>query len=240
MTRRGAVGFLAMAASALLTAGCWRPSEELRYRLTVEVETPQGLRTGSSVIEVRGVRNPDWVNPEGRGTRSSFKGEAPAVDLPGGKTLFALLKTAGGASDAADYPWLAFRDRLKDSQDWLDSMRRMRGWIGEVVPMPATETVIRNKTLSALPLLVTFGDINDPKSVEQVDPADLAKSFGRGVHLRRITVEITDGAVTMGIEKKLVWIGDYNNRMLDGQRLNNSQTLANNLTPGSFRRGTRS
>lgn len=225
----------------LTGCGLLRPAETLRYRLTVEVETAQGLRTGSSVIEVRGVKNPDWVNPEGRGTRASFEGEAAAVDLPGGRTLFALLKSAGGGSDAADYPWLAFRDRLKDSKDWLDSMRRLRGWQGEVVPMPATETVLGNggATVSALPLLVTFRNIRDPKSVERVDPEALDASFGPGVRLRRITVEITGDVVTRDIDRRLGWLGEYRGRMLDGQRLNNSLSLANNLTPGSFRRGDR-
>lgn len=110
ISRRSAFGVLAAGATVLL-GGCWRPSETLRYRLTIEVETPQGVRSGSSVIEVRGVRNPDWVNIEGRGTRASFRGEAVAVDLPHGKTLFALLRSEGGTSDAADYPWLAFRER---------------------------------------------------------------------------------------------------------------------------------
>jgi hypothetical protein len=50
---------------------------------------------------------------------------------------------------------------------------------------------------------VTFGDIKDPTSVARVDPDDLAASFGAGVKLKAITVEITDDAVTTGIEKRL-------------------------------------
>lgn len=205
---RGAAVVLAAGALATMIWSCSRPSQELRYRLTVEVETPQGLRTGSSVIEVRGVKNPDWVNPEGRGTRSSFRGEAVAVELPSGKTLFALLKSAGGEFDAADYPGLAFRDRLKDSHDWLESMRKLREWKGVVVPMPASETVMRNggTTVSALPRLVAFGDMTDPESVEEVNAAALDASFGAGVKLRRITVEITDDAVTTDMVKRLPWL----------------------------------
>lgn len=199
---------LAAGAFATMIGACSRSSEELRYRLTVEVETPRGLRAGSSVIEVRGVKNPDWVNPEGRGTRSSFRGEAVAVDLPNGKTLFALLKSAGGEFDAADYPGLAFRGRLKDSHDWLESMRKLLDWKGVVVPMPASETVMRNggTTVSALPRLIAFGSITDPESVEQVNVAALDANFGAGVKLRRITVEITDDAVTTDLAKRLPWL----------------------------------
>lgn len=212
VARRGVLGLVAGGAVAVLGGcGLMRPSEELRYRLTVEVETPQGLKSGSSVIEVRGVKNPDWVTPEGRGTRASFKGEAAAVDLPGGRTLFALLKTEGGASEASEYPWLAFRDRLKDSPDWLESMRRLRGWRGEVRPMPATTRGMTNggQDVPALPLLVTFGDIADPKSVAKVDPANLAASFGSGVRLKRITVEVTDDEMTTEIGQRLRWLAKH-------------------------------
>ncbi|MFO1174759.1 MAG: hypothetical protein U1E48_06075 [Paracoccaceae bacterium] len=48
------------------------------------------------------------------------------------------------------------------------------------------------------PLLVTFDDIHDPKSVRQVDPADLAAAFGPGVRLKAVTLAVTDEAVTEG------------------------------------------
>jgi hypothetical protein len=239
MTRRESIGLLLVSAAALLTGcGLLRPSEELRYRLTVEVETPEGLKTGSSVIEVRGVKNPDWVTPEGRGTRSSFRGEAVAVDLPGGKTLFALLKTEGGASDAADFPYLAFADRLQDSKDWIESMRRLRGWTGEVRAMPAMESPIVGGNVSALPLLVTFGDIRNPITVTRVDPGALEKTFGAGVRLKRITVTVTDDAMTIGIEKRFSWWRQYRNRFFDGTSTV-SQDLTSNrldaaLASGSF------
>lgn len=206
MTRRGWMSLVGAGLGVLALVGCGKPRETLRYRLTVTVDTPQGPRSGSSVIEVVGVRNPGWLTPEGRGTRSSFRGEAVAVDLPGGKVLFALLKTSGGASDAADYPWLAFRERLKGSQDWLDSIRRMRAWRGQVAVMPATETTLVADNVPALPRLVRFRDVADPASVEKVDPANLAASFGPGFALKAVRVEVTDDPVTTGIGKRLGWL----------------------------------
>lgn len=55
----------------------------------------------------------------------------------------------------------------------------------------------------AYPMLVTFGDIDDPTSVERVDTDDLAARFGMGYALERITVQITDDPVTTGIEARL-------------------------------------
>jgi hypothetical protein len=60
--------------------------------------------------------------------------------------------------------------------------------------------------LGALPLLVRFRDLNDPTTVERVDPFDLAGSFGAGVKIKRATIEITNAPVTTGIEQKLPWL----------------------------------
>ena len=57
------------------------------------------------------------------------------------------------------------------------------------------------------PLMVTFGNLADPTSVRRVDPADLAASFGPGIRLKSITLEITAEPVTEGrVEKVLGWL----------------------------------
>jgi hypothetical protein len=61
------------------------------------------------------------------------------------------------------------------------------------------------------PLLVTFGDINDPASVKRVDPNNLELAFGPGYALQSITLSITDEPVTKGeVQKVLGWLGDGN------------------------------
>src|SRR5690606_12946635 len=42
------------------------------------------------------------------------------------------------------------------------------------------------------PYLVRFRDISDPRTVEAVDPENLAVTYGPGVRLRRATIELTD------------------------------------------------
>lgn len=62
--------------------------------------------------------------------------------------------------------------------------------------------------------MVTFGDIADPASVKLVDPADLADSFGPGVRLKAVTLEVTDEAVTEGVvERVLGWVGKITGRL---------------------------
>ena len=88
MARRGVMGVLAGAAAAVL-GGCGGSSASYRFRMTVEVETPQGLKTGSSVMEVRLTRG--MAIGDSSGVGSSVRGEAVVVDLPDGP-LFVLLQ----------------------------------------------------------------------------------------------------------------------------------------------------
>jgi hypothetical protein len=237
INRRGFALCALLGAAALALGGCGenqsggRKVEELRYRLMVEVDTPEGLKSGSSVIAVRAVKNPDWLTPEGRGYRYSFKGEAVAVDLPGGRTLFALV-SGGQGGDASEYPWFAFGDRLASTQDPLEQMQMMRGWQGQTAAMTGTQEAGKAgqpKPAPRLPMLVTFKDIADPKSVERVEPDALDKAFGPGVKLKAVSVTVTDEPVTVGIEERFSWWENYENRQLDGHRYNNSRELANNL-----------
>lgn len=60
------------------------------------------------------------------------------------------------------------------------------------------------------PRLVTFADINDPASVQQVDPDNLAASFGSGYSLKNITIEISDEGKTRGkVEQIINWLSEH-------------------------------
>ena len=186
-----------MLAAVLTLGGCAEMfPNKYRFRLTVEVDTPQGLRSRSSVYEV-------WANgitaalPEEAKRDWGVKGEAVPVDLPNGRTLFALLKTVNPMrEDLAQMSMVAldpaFNNDIVESAGRISQNSGVRA-NADVPP-------------SDYPLLVMFRDIVDPKSVERVDPADLASAFGPGVRLKRLTVEVTDDDVTMGIEKRLGWL----------------------------------
>jgi hypothetical protein len=60
-----------------------------------------------------------------------------------------------------------------------------------------------------LPDLVTFADINDPKSVVEVNPNDLQATLGKNVTWNEITLEMTDEPITTGIRAKLPWLSVY-------------------------------
>ena len=59
------------------------------------------------------------------------------------------------------------------------------------------------------PMLVTFSNINFPKTVREVRPDQFSSIFGPGYGLKSITLEITDEPVTEGkVESMLVWLTD--------------------------------
>ena len=125
--------------------------------------------------------------------------------------------------------------------DYADS--HIWGWLedgsGKAVLWPKDQSPRHSRRGDRLPMLVRFADIADPKTVERVDPENLAASFGAGYALQRVVVEETDDPVTSGIEKRLRWLGDYFDKMLDGSTINNSTKLVNVLSQLDFQRGMR-
>ncbi|MEO7178569.1 MAG: hypothetical protein ABIW83_06980 [Allosphingosinicella sp.] len=185
----------APAAAMILLAAC-TPLPSYRYEITVEVETPSGLRTGSSVIEISGHREPKLL-PDMTGAALNVHGEAAAVDLPNGRTIFALLaggRSSGGGAASIGVHLLTAAERA--------SMREFEA--GKILGK-AQRTV--DLPRQAYPLLVTFRDLADPTTIEGVDP-DSTVQFGPGGRLRRITISSTRKPVTEGIRKRLPWVSE--------------------------------
>lgn len=88
-----------------------------------------------------------------------------------------------------------------------------------------------------IPFLVRYRDEKDPKTVEAVDPGNLAASFGEGVRLKRVTIETTRESVTTGLEKRLPWLGTFPEPPLNsegGGGPANAAPLNRRLTHGHF------
>ncbi len=221
MTRRGLIGLLAGAA-VLTLGGCKKAGQPdpniMRYKMTVEVETPDGPRTGVAVREVELKEGGGFWFGEGR-SQIKVRGEAVVVDLPDGQTLFALLASGNGQ---VDYAGRDIRSLFKQLGG-----NRIQLWPN---PPETNRPIIRDP----LPMLVTFRDIDDPTSVEKAEPDDLAASLGNGYALKSITVTITDDSVTSGIEKRLGWLRNHSNMSFAGNRFPVSSELPDTLMAGAF------
>lgn len=212
------MGVLAAGTGFLLSSCGLFGGNTYRYKMTVEVATPQGLQTGYAVREVTYQNGSGFLFGEGK-PQWYLTGEAVAVDLGGGKTLFALLTGADGDVDFS-------------GRDISHIFRQVDADFIEL--WPNAPKTISPRIRQPAPMLVTFANSGDPKTVVQVEPADLTASFGAGVRLKRIMVEVTDEPVTVGIEKRLGWLGSYYSKRFDGQRFGNGSTFANSLSSGVF------
>ncbi|MEE9314665.1 MAG: hypothetical protein V3V02_08440 [Rhizobiaceae bacterium] len=180
-----------MLLALLLLAGCTSDTTTWHQKFTVTVETPDGIKTGSSVIEVRyaysGPRSMGNVHAIG------FTGEAVVVDLGQGQKLFALVVREDMKLDIFGIYKQALGGVRRDYQVLAPLIIAHR----EKVDIPHER----------LPMLVTFGDINNPASVEKVNPNKLSASFGAGYWLKSVTLQVTDEPVTKGVvEGVLGWM----------------------------------
>ncbi len=115
-----------------------------KYRLTVEVETPEGIKSASGVLAV----HPD--RGYSRGGHTNTKGDAVFVDLGGGKNLVALLLHVDKKLDLDDINYVALRayTAAGGRRVSFNEMNRLTGSV------PVTGALI--------PVLVTFADPANP------------------------------------------------------------------------------
>ena len=221
-----------------------------RYMETVVVETPQGIRTGSSVIEVQMVK----VNFEDHTNLlpGAYKGQAVAVNLPGGQTLFALLTSKvdlawamkayqnlipqqpfKGVMQPDDTPEIQ-RYRLAMALKGPQVLPRFRKMPGHPADVARFDPNDKKWIESAYPLLVRFRNIADPATVGEVDPDDLSASFGSGYKLKYILLEKTELPVSSGFEQSFKWMGNSPENTLSIAKNRHDYSLAATLSCGSF------
>jgi hypothetical protein len=188
---------LILAAFAIGAVMWWKinyPTHAWNQKLTVTVSTPRGEVSGSSVVAVSWTKN---FFPEGARFHLTMRGDATTVDLGGGQFLFALLAYEHSQephSTGVIAPKLLGDEKLYWSPDSFKRVQAARGRGPTVLPQ------------KLYPRFLRFRDIKDPTTAELVDPDNLAKSFGPSFRLVRVTIEITDEAVTRGIRKILPWL----------------------------------
>ena len=198
LTRAAALALPALPLTACSAAEPTALHRTLRYRFTVEVATPEGIKTGSSVHEVQ-----LWFPTDaawGVNHRASFRGEATVVDLGSRGKLFVLLNEDGTRKESREEYQMALISHLQSiGKDWgqnsaktVDAFNEYKGRIA--VP------------LSLLPLCVRFADPADPATVAPVDPAHLEASFGAGVRLAAASIEVASDPLSTGIEKSAPWL----------------------------------
>jgi hypothetical protein len=170
-----------------------------KYRLTVEVETPGGIKSASGVMSV----HPD--RSYSRGGHTSTKGDAVLVDLGAGKNLVALMAHIDKSIETDGMNYVALRAyKAAGHNVSFNEMSRLTGTV------PVTGALI--------PVLITFTDPQDPATARTLQPHDIGAVLGNGFHLHGVSAEVVANGlwpldfggplgepVTRGIEASLPW-----------------------------------
>ena len=206
----------------LLLGWCSMPTAHYRYRLTVEVDTPQGVKSGSAVQEVT------WDYAYGVITSfiASMRAEAVFVDLgpgPDGKPRHVIALVPG-----ADLVPKSLGYRFKEPD--YQSYARLPG----VHAVEIIDYRPGSPSHPGYPQFVTFPDIADPASARALSGKgnDFELAFGAGHALRRMTFEMVSPGVwpfslipaswpqwlfgepiTRGIEKRLPLLITHRERL---------------------------
>src|SRR6476620_7838449 len=141
-----------------------------KYRLAIEVETPDGVRSASSVVAV----HPD--RSYSRGGRTRTAGDAVYVDLGRGKNLVALLAHVDEGKidlDGSNYVALRAYTAASGVRVSFNQMSRLSG----AVPVNG----------ALIPALVSFADPANPGSARIVSADDADAALGAGYRLRAVT-----------------------------------------------------
>ncbi len=176
------------------------PTYSYRWRITIEVDTASGTRTGSSVLETTTIQYPAWLTLGANSSNTSVRGEAVFVDLGNGRNLVALLALGPHAEDGravffAPRSFFAVREGHPSYVRWskeLSTMTGRRPYAGD-----------------KRPTLVTFTNPDDPATLREVPFDDPQSVLGQDVRSVRAWIDLTRDPVTKGLEAKLPWIGKF-------------------------------
>ncbi|MBL8637484.1 MAG: hypothetical protein JNN09_03190 [Alphaproteobacteria bacterium] len=220
-----------------------------KYKTTIIVDTPEGEKSGSAVREMSFVVVPCAKRAvEPCSIKASTKGEAVVIDLGRRGVAFATM---------TDSSYYAVRDLFGgpgtltfEGVKYYSTLKNTKASLSQP-PFPTYPS-------TQYPLMVTFKDMKDPKSIELVYRSEriripnqmeddykitdnFEKLFGKGVKIKDVTIEMTDEDITWGIDSYLAWLSDLANKQA---RLNGSTSIAistndlsDNLGPGSFKIG---
>jgi hypothetical protein len=170
-----------------------------RYRVTVEIVTPEGIKIGSAVREIRVHTEPGFFGVRKQGI-DRLIGEAVVIDLGTRGVVLALL--------SEDDLYQAFP--YNNGKGVLSPMgiRYYKSLkLGMKAPLPPEK----------YPTFVTFKDLSDPKSLQLVYGQrfdveaqkhllvdEMETLFGAGVRIQGITIEITNDPLMWGTVDKFL------------------------------------
>lgn len=178
------------------------PSFSYTYRITIEVETPEGIKTGSSVIQVFTKQHTEIGQNYSRldcRYNSKALGEAVVVDLGERGILFAPLMDSPYGVRIFPFTFTG---------------QGCKGYAKTGIPEYAKVKDFKATVPKGhYPTFVHFKDINDIATMKKVGMNELANFFGEGVKIKDIIVESTTDPIEWKIEKILKWYNEEESKI---------------------------
>jgi len=161
-----------------------------RYKITVEIDTPEGIKSGSAVREVRAYKNiARFLNPDVQDISYEVIGEAVVINLDGNRKLFGLIN---------EYSYKDVFNAIYGGSCCFN--------FDDLSQIKLNE---KAELKNDLPAFVIFSDENDPKSIIGAGISKMSIILGNGVAHKRTIIEITDEPISHNILKILPWLSKY-------------------------------
>jgi hypothetical protein len=184
---------------SLTLAGCMdRPDATYRYKLTISIETPEGTKTGSNVVEL------DYYRTASGAPHRTY-GQALVLDLGPRGVLAALLSQKAFLTQSRTSAWveadpgeIILSKCVGDGAralDRIDMVRQIEGSKDAYSLDP-----------SELPDLIVFRNAKEPSSAAVTNSLDFAATLGAGVRIQSATIQITHDPITRGVDELLPWV----------------------------------
>jgi hypothetical protein len=184
----------------------------IRYRLTIVIDTPDGRRTGSAVMELTSHINPEFPGPEAGGFHFMVNGEAVPVLLANGNYVFVVQKWRDH-NDALAMLRASFSDILPPvhqnsyGDERIDAIKRqMREFAGIRGSRPVPSEYY--------PIVAFFPDISNPETIVAADAGRVEELIADS-RLVSMSVEVTQDPVTRKIKRILPWLESYQKGYFD-------------------------
>lgn len=211
-------------------------TEQIRYKITVSIDTPSGTKSGSGVWGYRLVPtlDPAYGFLAGGFYFSPYtEGEAIRVELGDGKTLYALLGgTDKHKSNQKNYDWFRADEPLVKYNSGLvnilpavsyfesgykkpllypfdvSNRDRAKYEIRELKKLTGIVVVMdcSNFREPRCPFFVRMDNPTDPNSIVVIDPNDMQNSLGPGYRLNGVSLQITNESITHGLRSSVPWL----------------------------------
>lgn len=222
-------GWAAVTFLAVMQSACSLESNQAsyNYRMTVNIRTPTGVRSGSGVVSVR-VTGHQFPHT---GASPRNYGAAFPVDLGDGRKLYVIPSRVDDGTAASRFvpaAWPKSR-KIKDGMQ-MDFF--------EISKLISDSNFKLTLPTDLDPTFVIFRDIHNPATVIEVSRQNTTSTLGPCFQIEKVVVESTTEKPSREGIKDLPWVEGWRERHFDGSPASitdvTNSSIASRLSGGSF------